>query len=67
MAKPNESAGIPVNRSVKFVKKANSWWYSENYNKENTLDKIEFFHTEQEALERYNKGVNTKWIKLKAY
>lgn len=56
MARPNDTAGIPVSKSIKFVKKANCWCYSENYNKENTLDKIEYFNTEEEAKARLLKG-----------
>ena len=64
MGAPKELVKLPVSKNIKFVKKANMWCYSINYNHENSSDVIKWFDTEEKAKQEYindlnaSKGVN---------
>ncbi len=55
MPAPKEQGKTSVSKGIKFSRKANMWTYFERFNKENTPDKVEYFNTEQEALDRLKK------------
>jgi len=52
MPKPKEKGENPIRKGIRFVRKANKWCYFETFNKLNVSDKIEWFDTEEEVIER---------------
>lgn len=53
MGAPKETVKTPVSKNIKYVKKANMWCYSINYNHENSSDIIKWFNTEELAKEAF--------------
>jgi hypothetical protein len=56
MPAPKDKGTIPLRRGIKFVKKANSWLYFENFNTTNIADHQEWFDTEEQAKARLEEG-----------
>ena len=53
MPAPKEQGKNPVAVVIKFVKKANMWLYARHFNQANTVDRMKWFNTKEEAVSEY--------------